>query len=297
PNSYLSYGGYHKSHKLDPLHESLTITTTMNNFSLNTINYTKQPSPIYQHSINDFNHSTLICSTNRNHSIQSNNNDSMIYSKDHNGILLKSERYSLKRPRPVSPSSFPSSPAKNSYHLHSSSSPPLLISGIPFSNNSNSSNNNTNTTTTNNNNTRISQIHPQIRRPSDSTLLTNGNISSLISNNPVSSTCANINNNTSSAFYTFSMHDNTSALSRSLQCANIINTPTNATITSNTTATTSMVISTSNSLLPHSSPNSLVSRSIKNDQDQSMLHHHHHHHFHSDQSLFQRQHQEGEEEE
>ncbi|CAH8594461.1 unnamed protein product [Schistosoma bovis] len=293
PNSYLSYGGYHKSHKLDPLHESLTITTTMNNFSLNTINYTKQPSPIYQHSINDFNHSTLICSTNRNHSIQSNNNDSMIYSKDHNGILLKSERYSLKRPRPVSPSSFPSSPAKNSYHLHSSSSPPLLISGIPFSNNSNSSNNNTNTTT--NNNTRISQIHPQIRRPSDSTLLTNGNISSLISNNPVSSTCANINNNTSSAFYTFSMHDNTSALSRSLQCANIINTPTNATITSNTTATTSMVISTSNSLLPHSSPNSLVSRSIKNDQDQSMLHHHHH--FHSDQSLFQRQHQEGEEEE
>ncbi|CAI2731128.1 unnamed protein product [Schistosoma spindalis] len=297
PNSYISYG-YHKSHKLDPLHESLTIATTINNFPFNTINYTKQHSPInHQNSINEFNHSTLICSTNRNHSIQSNKNDSMIYSKDQNGILLKSERYSLKRPRPVSPSSFPSSPAKNSYHLHSSSSPPPLISGIPFSS-SNSNNTNTNTTT-NNNNTRISQIHPQIRRPSDSTLLTNGNISSLISNNPVSLTCANSNNNnTSSAFYTFSMHDN-SALSRSLQCANVMTntitttTTTTDTITSNTTATTSMVMCTSNSLLPHSSPNSLVSRPIKNDQDQSMLHHHH---FHSDQSLVRRQHQEGEEE-
>ncbi|XP_018646284.1 hypothetical protein Smp_152430 [Schistosoma mansoni] len=98
-------------------------------------------------------------------------------SYDYNGGIhhFKSERSNLKRPRPISPSSFPSSPAKNSYHHYYSSS-----------------------------------IHPQIRRPSDSTLLTNGNISSLISNNSVS-------NNTSSAFYTFSTHDN-SALSRSLQC-------------------------------------------------------------------------------
>ncbi|CAH8616676.1 unnamed protein product [Schistosoma rodhaini] len=290
PNSYLSYG-YPKSHKSDSLHESLTMTTTINNYSLNTMNYSKQQSPIHQHSMNEFNCSTtattaaaLLSSTNINTSIQSYND-----SKDYNGGIhhFKSERSNLKRPRPISPSSFPSSPAKNSYHhYYSSSSPPLLISGIPLSSNSNSNSNNNNNT-----NPRISQLHPQIRRPSDSTLLTNGNISSLISNNPVS-------NNTSSAFYTFSTHDN-SALSRSLQCGNVIpnatTSSTTTTITTNTNVTTSMVNSTSNSLLPHTSSNSLVSRSIKNDQDQSMFHDHDHH-FHSDQSLVQRQHQEGEEE-
>ncbi|KAK4468312.1 hypothetical protein MN116_008109 [Schistosoma mekongi] len=267
PNSYTSYN-YHKSHKLDQLRDpSITVvnnpkhstqqrstktttTTTSNGFTFSPMLTSKCKL--------ELNNSTVCCTTLL--PIRS-DTGSIIYSKDTSGISLKSERYSLKRPRPVSPSSFPSSPAKiSTYNFHPSSSPPLLISEIPFSSSSNS---NSSTGSNCSNSSRTSQIHPQIRRPSDSTLIINGNVSSLITNNPVSLTCANSNNNrtTSSAFYAVSMHDNFIGLPRSLQSANVP-----------ASTATSTVIPALNSLLSHTA-------SIPNDQVQSMSHH-----FHPDQS-------------
>ncbi|KAH8858733.1 Nuclear factor 1 A type [Schistosoma japonicum] len=264
PNSYTSYN-YHKSHKLDQLRDPSTTmvnnskhstqqrstkTTTSNGFTF---------SPMSTSKCNlELNNSTVCCTTLL--PVRS-DTGSLIYSKDTNGISLKSERYSLKRPRPLSPSSFPSSPAKiSTYNFHPSSSPPLLISEIPFSSSSNS---NSSTGSNSSNSSRTSQIHPQIRRPSDSTLIINGNVSSLITNNSVSLTCANSNNNrtTSSAFYAVSMHDNSIGLPRSLQSASVP-----------APATTSIVIPALNNLLSHTN-------SISNDQVQSISHH-----FHPDQS-------------
>ncbi|CAH8575953.1 unnamed protein product [Heterobilharzia americana] len=251
PNSYMSYT-YRKSHKLDQLRES------SNNNTFSPVNDSRH-SPIRRSSngftcsfptskLNSTINSTNCCTTTTGLPTLS-DSGSTVCSKDSEVLSLKCERYSLKRPPPDSPSSFPSSPAKVSYNYHPSSSPPLLISEASPSN------------------SRASQIHPQIRRPSDSTLMiTGGNISSpLASNTSVSISCSN---NSSSAFYAVSMQDNINSLPRSIQ---------STVVTAN--------VSVSNDLSSHTS-NSLTSQSIHTDPDQSFAHH-----LRSDQQIVQQQQQ------
>ncbi|CAH8529201.1 unnamed protein product [Schistosoma turkestanicum] len=239
--------------------------------------------------------STIVCSNNLLHPIPVNSfSESIIYSKDTtiiNGLSsCKSERYHLKRPRPISPNSLPSSPMKYVYNYHQiASSPPLLISELPSfstihnhcSHNAGSISSNSSSGSSSNGSTS-SNSHSQIRRPSDSTVLfTNGmNHSSLVLNNPISLTNSHHHHNhhhgSLSAFYTFSTHDQptTSTLTRSNPCTNVVNNNTNT-----ITATSS---------------NSLLSQSITNGQGHSMAHRHrprghhhqqHQHRFDSDQKV------------
>ncbi|CAH8862801.1 unnamed protein product [Trichobilharzia szidati] len=276
PNSYMSYTNYHKSHKLDLSRESSAMSSS-SAFSPSSINNDSRHSPIRRIS-NGFTSAMTTSKLNATNCCLNNNisgisdsgstttssnatpHTTTVCSKE-NALSPKSERYSLKRPPPDSPSSFPSSPAKLSYNFHPSSSPPLLISEVPPS----SCN-------------RTTQIHPQIRRPSDSTLITVNSV-----NTSGSLSCSNNNNNNnnsknSSAFYAVSMQDNANSLQqRSLQ--------------STIATTTNMPISNNGIMLPRPLDSS-HSMTNGGGYHRSMSHQPHHHQFHhqSDQQIISQQH-------